>query len=241
MSRSGIIPYPVPCAQQRRHAVGQPATSMHSYSIAVVPRSPGPVAAKPSPTGQSSHDRPQAPNPFFGGGILAIAGSQLRVARDARSSPPSPPWPVVPARPTARRWYRTGRRGRGHGSGIPARRIWRSRPRQGRQARSTPGAGGHRHLSATRSPLTSQAGTPGMTRSMQVTQATHALAGTRLCPWSPQARRNGRNEGQRICSRSTSAGNSDSHADGPSPIVRNMMASIPSCTRGRGLLPPHTR
>src|SRR5258708_336027 len=41
-------------------------------------------------------------------------------------------------------------------------------------------------------------------------------------------------------SRSTSGGNSDSHADGRSPMVRNMMASIPSSPRGRGHPPPAT-
>src|SRR5690242_821803 len=59
MSASAITPYPVPCAQQCRHTVGHPATSMHRYSSAVAPGSPGPVTAEPSLTGQSSHDQPQ--------------------------------------------------------------------------------------------------------------------------------------------------------------------------------------
>lgn len=51
-----------------------------------------------------------------------------------------------------RRWYRTDRRAPGHGSGTPTPRTWHSRPRQGRQASRTPGTGGYRHHSATRSP-----------------------------------------------------------------------------------------
>jgi hypothetical protein len=44
MSASGIIPYPVPWAQQCRHTVGQPATSMHRYSSVT-----GPGSAMSSP------------------------------------------------------------------------------------------------------------------------------------------------------------------------------------------------
>jgi hypothetical protein len=72
MSASGITPYPVPCAQQCRHTVGQPATSMHRYSIAVAPGSPGPVTVEPSRTASSSRDRPRAPNLFFDGRLTGL-------------------------------------------------------------------------------------------------------------------------------------------------------------------------
>src|SRR5689334_23616435 len=85
MSDSGITPYPVPCAQQCRHTVGQPATSMHRYSSAVAPGSPGPVTAEPSLTGQSSHDQAQTRTYFRVG--KRVERLMLAVARHRRKAP----------------------------------------------------------------------------------------------------------------------------------------------------------